>query len=456
MVVGLVSVILATSGILAGCSNTSAPSDTAQPKATDKPADKPVDKPAETSKEPVTLKWATWAGEEDANRTIKAFEATHPNIKIEQEKSVTWPWNEKLAAAVAAGNTPDVTWTFGVPTAVANGWLEDLTPYLSADAEYKQGKTFKNLDDTAKYDGKQYALPHSLYMFALFVNTDLFAKENVPVPTAKWTVDELRKDAQALTKFNDHQFGVKTVNQMRETLPSAFDPSLGWNTWDGKKYNLTNPAFKTDVDYINQIMKSDKSAAESYSQDERTQWYGKDKDPWILGKIGMVYDGTWALGGNAKNAKFKWDVLPVPADKGQKIPLITDYVGISKSSKHKKEAFEFLKWLTFSKEGWMTRMGQDWPLGTTPLINDQEVWDAYLKRPEMPAGMKEIIKMIPNGIVDPIKWLPGYEAALNIYNDGFKQVDEGKAKFEDIAPDLEKRMNDTYTEAVNKMKEAAK
>lgn len=439
--------ILAVSTVLAGCSKSNAPANTAQPQAVETPKEKPT--------EQVTLKWGTWQGEEDVARVIKAFEATHPNIKIEQEKSVKWPWNENLAAAAAAGNMPDVTWTFGVPVAAANGWLQDLTPFLQKDPDYKQGKTFKNLDATANYDGKQYALPHSLFMFALFVNLDLFEKENVKVPPMNWTVDEFKSDLQALTKYNDHQFGIWSSGWMRETLPSAFDPNLGWNSWDGKKYNFTSPAYKETVDLANKLTLTDKVTLEGSSKpEEREKWYGKDKNPFTMGKLGMNYDGTWGLGDNAKNNKFKWDVRPLPGTKG--IPLITDYVGMSKSTKHPKEAFEFIKWLTFSKEGWMERLKPEWPLGTAPLINDPDVWNAYLNRPDMPPGMKELVKMIPKGIVDPIKWLPGYLDAIKIYGESFKQVTEGKVKFEDIAPDMEKRMNATYTDAVNKLKEAAK
>lgn len=408
----------------------------------------------DTPKETVTLKWGTWMGEEEANRIIEAFEATHPHINIETDPAVTWPWNEKLAAVAAAGQLPDVIWTFGVPVAAANGWLEDLTPFLAADPEYQAGNTFKNLDETANYNGKQYALPHSLLMFGVFLNLDLFEKENIPIPSANWTVDEMREAAIKLTKYNDNQFGMANIKGMRETLTSAFDPSLGWNTWDGEKFNFTSPAFKETIAFIDELLYSDKVSLDIYTQEEREQWYGKDKSPWMLGKIGMQYDGTWLMSGSIQDAKFKWDIRPLPASKGQRIPLITDYVGITKSSQHKEEAFEFVKWLTYSKEGWMERMKPEWPLNSIPLINDEEVWNAYLGREDMPAGMRDMIAMIPDGFVDPIKWLPGYIDALNIYQETFKQIDERKAKLEDVAPDLEKRMNDAYKTAADQLNAA--
>ncbi|GGF98102.1 ABC transporter substrate-binding protein [Paenibacillus abyssi] len=450
-------VVMSLTLVLAGCSsgngNAGSSNQNQAPASTPdaEGATNQTNEQAEAPKETVTLKWGTWMGEEEAKQIIEAFEATHPHIKIETDPAVTWPWNEKLAAVAAAGQLPDVTWTFGVPVAAANGWLEDLAPYLAADPDFQAGNTFKNLDDTANYNGKQYALPHTLLMFGVFLNLDLFEKENIPVPPANWTVDDMREAAVALTKYNDNQFGMANLKGMRETLSSAFDPSLGWNTWDGEKFNFTSPAFKEAVTYIDELLYSDKVSLDIYKQEEKEQWYGKDKNPWMLGKIGMQYDGTWLINGSIQDAKFKWDIRPLPGDDGQRIPLITDYVGITKSSQHKEEAFEFVKWLTYSKEGWMERMKPEWPLGTIPLINDEEVWNAYLGREDMPAGMQDLIAMIPEGFADPIKWLPGYIDGLGIYHETFKQIDERQAKLEDVAPDLEKRMNDAYKTALDQL-----
>lgn len=402
------------------------------------------------------IKYASWEGEENVQRVIAAFEKTHPNIKVVHDKRVTWPWNEKLAAVAASGDMPDVTWLFGVPVGVINGWLEDLTPYLAADPDYNPARRLGNLDATASYEGGIYALPHSLFIFAIFLNLDLFEQENVPIPSANWTVEEFRRAAVALTDFNEHQFGLRDANPMRETLPSSFDPKLGWNTWDGEKFNFSSAAFRQTVEFIDRLQKQDKVAVSAYRPEDQENWFGKGKDPWVLGKVGMIYDGTWMLGGFSRDLRFRWDVRPIPAARGQRIPLITDYAGISRSSKHKKEAFEFLKWLTYSKEGWMERVKPEWPLGSVPLINDPDVWNAWLSRPDVPPGMREMLRLIPNGTVDPIKYLPGYLDALAIYHDSFRQVNEGKVRFEDIAPDMDRRMNAAYADAVRRVKEAVR
>jgi len=102
----------------------------------------------------------------------------------------------------------------------------------------------------------------------------------------------------------------------------------------------------------------------------------------------------------------------------------------------------------------MERMKPEWPLSTIPLINDEDVWNAYLGREDMPPGLRDLINMIPDGFVDLIKWLPGYLDAINIYGETFAKIDEGSVKLEDVAADMEKRMNEAYRTAVAQLQNA--
>lgn len=420
---------------------------------TEKKDDTATNAPAEI----VKIKYATWGDAEMEKKRIKAFEAAHPNIKVEIDPAVTWPWDEKMAAAAAAGKLPDVVWLFGVPNSVASGWLEDLTPYLSSDPDYNPSNIYGNLSDTGKYNGKQFALPHGLFAQGIFLNLDLLAKENIPVPTRDWTVTDMEDIAKKLTKFNDHQFGFEGALGMEAVMVPQFDPSLGWGTWDGTKYNYTKPAYADAVNWVNKFALKDKIATDAYAKEEKDKWYGKDKSGWNLGKVGMRFGATWDLAWQKKELKFKWDILPLPKVNGQRTPLVTDYAGISKSSQHKKEAFEFLKWMTYSKDGWLNRIKDEAPIASMPLVNDRDVWDAYLSSEHISPGMKEIVKTIPDGFIDGYKWLPGYSDVLakvvDPYNEKFRK---GQARPEDVAAEFEQKANELYQNTIQKINDATK
>ncbi|MFC4810489.1 extracellular solute-binding protein [Paenibacillus sp. GCM10023250] len=395
------------------------------------------------SGEPVTLKFATWSDPVIEQKKIDAFMKSHPNIKIEIDKSVTWPWDEKLGAAAAAGKLPDVFFVFNGPADVANGWLADMKPYLDADPDYSSDKIFSNLSETGQYNGKQYMLPHQMFMTGVLINEDLFNKENVPLPKKNWTTKEFEDIAKKLTKVSDHQFGVENIIGAREAFVPQFDPSLGWLTYDGTKFNFDNPAFSDAIHWINNIVYNDKTSVDLYERAEQDKWYGKDKSAFVAGKVGMKIDATWAFSDLAKNAKFKWNFLPLPADKGQRVPIVTDYIGMAANTKHPKEAYEFIKWLTFSTDGWMQRINEiEKPIQTMPLVNDRDVWDAYLKTTFTAPGIKDVISMIGDGFVDGYKWLPGdaeiIDKVLNPY-DTKKDLVTLKVKPEDVAKDIQQK-----------------
>ncbi|WP_219838274.1 extracellular solute-binding protein [Paenibacillus sp. R14(2021)] len=460
---------LALTFMLAGCgsSNANKPADTntgntvktnnATQTNANKQEEPAAEEPAPAANELVTIKYATWADPIMEKKRIAAFEAAHPNIKVEIDPSIVWPWDEKLAAAAAADKLPDVSFLFNVPLAVGNGWVEDLTTYLSEDPDYNPDNIYGNLSDTGKYGGKQFALPHGLFAQGIYINLDLFAKENIPVPSANWTLAEFEDISRKLTKFNDHQFGIDGAAGMADVLIPQFDPSLGWGTWDGTKFNFTNAAYADAVNWSVNFGKKDKSSTESYPKAERDKWFGKDKSGWSVGKVGMVFDATWSLAGYKRDLKFKWDFLPLPAVNGQRTPLVTDYAGVMKSSKHKKEAFEFLKWMTYSKDGWMARIRDEAPIASMPLVNDRDVWSAYLSSEHITPGVKEIVKTIPNGFIDSFKWLPGYAEFLAKVRDPYgDKFAKGEARPEDVAAEFQQKSTDIYNAAMAKITEATK
>ena len=455
---GLVlSVILVMTVFLTGCGGSKASqSSTAATTQTPSPAPSATATPQEV----VTLKFGTWNDPKVEQKKIQAFEATHPNIKIEIDKAVTWPWDEKLGAAAAAGALPDVFFVFNAPFDVTSGWLADMTPYLKADPDYKPENIFANLNATGEYNGKQYALPQQLFVQGVLINKDLFAKENVPVPSANWTLDQFAQIAKKLTKPNEHQFGVENVSGAREMLVPQFDPNLGWLTFDGKQFNFDKPAFSDAIHWQHNLIYNDKSSVDFYDRKTQDQWFGKDKSGFDVGKVAMRFDASWAFSNVSQNDKFNWDFLPIPGENGQRVPVVTDYIGMAKSTKHPKEAFEFIKWLTYSKDAWMQRITDiEKPITTMPLVNDRDVWDAYMKNTFVAPGLKDVIKLIPNGFVDGYKWLPGdaeiIDKVLNPY-DSKQELLKLTVKPEDVAKDIQQKAMDIYNKTKTQIDAATK
>lgn len=464
LVLSLTAIIMMVS-ILAGCGGsgnkgsnataTPAPTESAAPGSSNQ-----AESTEPSSDEIVTLKFGTWNDPIVEQKKIDAFEKLHPNIKVEIDKAVTWPWDEKLGAAAAAGKLPDVFFVFNAPGNVASNWLADMTPYLEFDPDYNEQNIFNNLSATGQYNGKQFVLPHQLFAQGVLINIDLFNKENISLPKADWTIDEFEKIAKKLTKPSDHQYGVENLLGAREMFVPQFDSKLGWLTFDGTQFNFDKPAFSDAIHWINKVVYNDKSSVDLYERKDQDVWYGKDKSGFIMGKVGMKIDANWAFADVQKNAKFKWDFLPIPGKDGQRVPLITDYIGMAQNTKHPKEAMEFIKFLTYSKDGWLERINNiETPIVTMPLLNDREVWDAYLQTTFTAPGLKDIIAGIPNGFVDGFKWLPGdaeiVDKVLNPY-DTKKELITLKVKPEDVAKDIQKKAMDIYNQNKEQIEKVTK
>ncbi|GAA0369845.1 ABC transporter substrate-binding protein [Bacillus horti] len=437
--------LLAVIVAIAGCSSNEAGQD--QNDQTEN--NSPENGTGNESNDQVTITLASWAGEVEQKR-IEAFEEQFPHIKVEVDESITWPWDESLAAAAAAGTLPDVIWLSNAPPAYQHDWAADLTPFLDADPDYNPELIYGNLAESTNYNGKQIALPHGLYVHGVLINLDLFERENQTVPESDWTLSQARELARNMTRANEGQFGLGGTLGIRDTLIPQFDASQGWATFDGESFNFNSQAFVDAVNTVSDIVRSERVDVNSLSDDERNAEYGEGNDPWNLGKIAMKWGATWDFAGTNENAEFNWDFRPYPAVNAQRTPLVTDYIAISSTSDKKEAAFEFLKWMTFSKEGWLTRIDIEDPIGSVPLINDEEVWSAYLANEHVPSGVRDVIPMIGEGFIDPMKWAPGYMAGMNasLWTEEGGKLITGEVRPEDIGPVWEERANRAAEEAM--------
>ena len=98
----------------------------------------------------------------DDNKLIwEAFEAAHPDIKIEREALFNEAFHQKAAAYAAAGKMPDVfyMWPAGRSTAIHEKKLaKDLTPFLKKEG-LLDNYTKACVDPTAQASGYVAEIP---------------------------------------------------------------------------------------------------------------------------------------------------------------------------------------------------------------------------------------------------------------------------------------------------------
>src|SRR4030095_13530270 len=131
---------------------------------------------------------------------IKRFEAANPGVKVKHPHVPYDDFRVKIAAAIPAGQGPDVVQLF-------YGWLQDylkaglLQPLPASDfSAVEIERDFFPIVQQMKVDGKYYACPTAVRSLALFGNKTLFKEAGLDPNKPPATLDELTDYAKKLTK----------------------------------------------------------------------------------------------------------------------------------------------------------------------------------------------------------------------------------------------------------------
>ncbi len=320
-------------------------------------------------REKVTLRFGMYGFEPwivTLKRMFVEFEAQNPHIKVKLEIVPDYfQYAAKVMALTAAGNPWDVF--AGDPNNSGpwadKGILLDLGPLVERDG-LNLDDWFPSTVNMCRFDvgqtrdwgqGTLYGMPATAVAGLYFYNQDLFDKAGVTYPTTDWTWDDLLAMAQKLT----------LDNKGRNALDPAFDPNnivqfgLRWGTgadqtifaWaaggellspDGKKSNINSPEviqawqFMADLIHKYHVVPTPEQA-EGLTE------------PFLSGRVAMALEGTWYLDSWAKNAKFRFDVVPPPIGPGGAEKRATfagpNCIQISGESKHPDEAWELVKFM---------------------------------------------------------------------------------------------------------------
>ncbi len=140
--------------------------------------------------QPVKLRFMnSWGGSDPKSETLQmifnSFSIENPGIEISNESLFGDDFLIQLKTNFASGNDPDV---FGlwpgsdIKTLVAAGKVADITDVLNQDPIWEKSFDPKMWYHTT-FDDKIYGLPLELIFEGLFVNTDLFQKLGLKIPS---------------------------------------------------------------------------------------------------------------------------------------------------------------------------------------------------------------------------------------------------------------------------------
>ena len=460
----LLSLLLISAFVLAACTTTTpteVPTEAATEAPTEAPTEEPTEAPTEEPTEaaaPVTLRYANWnTGTEEENnlqrQLVAAYVAAHPNVTVEfVDMSMEGKWDEKLTNYAAKGELPDVFMADVTPLYVKNGWAADLTELVSADPDWADVPAV--LKDAVTYDGKVLALPAAQFVMGYFVNQDMFEAANLDAPAYGVSVDDFLAATTALTDVQKSKLGLDSLESILGWYPSTQDPNLKWFSFDGTHMNYNSAAFKSAV------AKSEELKPHTYeglTDEQKVNFKSQNTGELFLNQESSVrWDGGWMVPGFAA-ATFNWDFLGIP---GGNQAMVTDLLVVSATSANPEVAYDFAKWMSFSKDGYAQEGELAKAAGLVPTrmpvsVNAESI-DIYMSFVGEKPGLRQALENLDNSLLESLaKIVPGYVNArwegkpgIDIGEDKdvnmwymFNYVTSGKYKYEDYAAKLEEFAN---------------
>jgi multiple sugar transport system substrate-binding protein len=246
---------------------------------------------------------------EAMEQLIESFEEANPGITVEMTHFPYADYRTKVAAAIPAGEGPDVVQLF-------YGWLND---YIEADlirplpeeqfptAEIDE--TYFPMVGAMKRDGRYYALPTAVRSLALFYNERLLEEAGVEPPE---TLDELVEVALATTERD----GAGNVTQVGITTGMTAQDHHWWREglvrqFGGEPYDAEgNVAYDSEagmraLQYYTDLEKTHGVTSSSFMDEPQAAFKA--------GRAAMHIDGSFRIGALEEVRGLNWGVTELPA-----------------------------------------------------------------------------------------------------------------------------------------------
>ena len=123
-----------------------------------------------------------------------------------------------------------------------------------------------------------------------------------------------------------------------------------------------------------------------------------DGDLFKAGKIAMLRTGIWMFGDFSANAKFNWDIALEPGNTNKAHHFFANGVAVSATSANQQAAYEWIKFLTSSKEAVDIRIKAGWEL---PAVSDPAYVQGYLDQPK-PESREVVFQALDTAVTPPV------------------------------------------------------
>lgn len=288
---------------------------------------------------------------EDAlvQQNLKNFTTAHPNIHINWAP-IPGDYPTKMRANVASGTVPDVFYlTPGMSSEyISSGKLLNLSPYMGRDGVKASDYYSALINPFTCTSGQVYGLPKDWNSLGVFYNKQMFQAAGVAFPKAGWTWDDLKNDAQKLTKNPGSPNSVYGISLSADA--SRWGAFLLANGGTVLNKNGTQATFNNQagIDTLNFYASFIKNNIGALPTTVGAPWNG---DAFGKQRAAMAIEGGWLIPYMASTyPNVQYDIAPLPmSPSGKQADLtFTNAWAAYSGTKNPEAAWELIKYMTGS------------------------------------------------------------------------------------------------------------
>ncbi|BCJ65802.1 sugar ABC transporter substrate-binding protein [Polymorphospora rubra] len=282
--------------------------------------------------------WAMGTEGEKLGAFAQEFMTENPGARV---NVTAVPWDaahQKLASAIAAKQTPDVSM-------IGTTWQGEFAGTGALDPTptdlIREDAFFPGAWDTTVVNDTAYGVPWYVETRVLYYRKDLAAAAGFPTGPANW--DELKAMAKAM-QAGGAQWGINLqpgkTGSWQTVLPFAW--SNGANIAGDDGYTFDSPEMTEALAYYQSYF------TERLAPTELAE--GALEPAFVRGDIGAFVSGPWHVGllneqGGAGFAD-KFGVVPMPAKKSATSFIGGSNLAVFKDAKNRDGAWKFIEWLS--------------------------------------------------------------------------------------------------------------
>lgn len=393
--------------------------------------------------------WGTIEERQITEEFIRAFEAEHPNIKIESEH-INQDYMSKLLTELAADSAPDIIFVERafVRRLVTRGTLLNLTPYIQNEKDFPAEDFQSQIWQAFNLEGGVYGVPRDMGAMVLFYNKKLFREAGVRFPPDSWDNDwwdweTFLDSARKLTKDIDgdgriDQYGVVLNRWTDQWAPWVYQNQGRIMNDDMTRCLIDMPETIEGLQFLVDLSLKEKVAPTPMQLGDM----GSDNvQMFEMGRVAMYPTGFWMVAEFSQIPNLEWDVAPYPKGKTMATTWHGSAYAIWSKTKHPKECWEFLKFSTTPESQiMMAKSGLLIP-SRRSIANS----DSFLKGETMPTNSRVFLEAFDHAKLTPnLTEMPELDFIVNenlgLAWDGIKPVPEVCSMIADLINEEIKKM----------------